>query len=213
MTFRICPYNLKIARLFQNMCELKPRMPLDRRAEQARLSRGISSYNSKEQLYRPRSELGGNIIQQFRRFGFDEEALAVASLSHIGSIFRKMQVAFWYGMDQAGYPNIVVKASRQPVKFTPDPFNLKLRDQEDLRFYFFFMPCRNLIRASGLVSRPGGLGGPILVALYNVAKDIAARQITYSVVDNNIKAMQIYFHLDFGRPTDFTLTDWVVEVI
>jgi hypothetical protein len=199
--FHLCPLDPRVEKLFERHPErLTRRIPI---AERARIARKELSISYAEALGLCQSKSFTANGSRFVLLGRPEQTdtrLTALVISHFGSILQGAFVAIGIRPDASGHPVVSIFATTEEKNLPRDFSSLDV-NPEDIMFTEF-----EVIRGGGrmwgrmIKSNQKGLGGRIMAARYNLARDLGLKTIRYEVAAENIQARQVFFHADFGKP-------------
>jgi hypothetical protein len=150
----------------------------------------------KRSLRRPTFSLGSNQIVVSP--GFPDENYLCQLISHLGSLFSGARLSFKpWSKGPSSY-----EVTFEAVDLSTQESLVKVSFNKTDKF-FTICPLRG--------GRPG-YAGRTLVALYNVAKEQKLQEIEFSVCPENLRALQFYFHMDFGRYLEDVPERWIITL-
>jgi len=215
MPFNVCQLSPAAARIFllAPSRQLKPRIPITERANQALRNRSISLEQAEAHCHLREFELNGNRFQIFPLGKYDNPELTALVVSYLGSCFKDKTVALYFSQDFANSTYVTLKVAPKDVKFSSSLYGPAGFVQELFVFKFDINPHYIKLDKIESYQRDQGCGGRALVALYNIARELVGiKTILFGVYDHNSAAKRFYFHMDFGKPTNSRATEWTVRV-
>ena len=199
--FHLCPLDPRVEKLFQRHPErLTHRITI---AERARIAReGLSiSYDEALGLCQSKSfTAGGNrFILLGRPEQLDTRLMALV-ISHFGSILQGAFVAIGISPQAIDHPVVSIFATRNEKNLPRDFSSLEVNPEDIMFTEFEVIRLQGKLWGRMIKSNQKGLGGRIMAARYNLARDLGLKTISYQVAAENIQARQVFFHADFGKP-------------
>ncbi len=154
--------------------------------------------------------IGTNQFSLSNKSNFLGADLFAKVISNFASIFENAFIYIWAEEDKYGVTFVTLRAES-----AGDKFNLRTPSSNSNkhllgRIEFKFDREDNQPIICDLRSPKGNHGGKMLVAMYNLAKELGMKTIAFRV--ENRKAKQFYSHMDFGRPTPGKPYWWEVIV-
>ena len=198
----MCPLATEIQTLFKNNPAglARKRIPIAERALRQRLNPAITSPMASPYFHNTNFALGTNQFEVTANRNVLTRDLFKLTVSHFGSVFDSSFVHMLLHNPFPGAGTFVIKAF-QPLN---SPKSVTLSDFSGKNpignIDFNFNTINQTLFLSDINSDTKGLGGRLLVSLYNFAVDLRASEINFSVWGDNMNARQFYFHMDFGRP-------------
>jgi len=133
-------------------------------------------------------------------------------ISHLVPIFENKNIDVLI-KDIEGYPPIFsIHAYGVGSMSDEERFSWDLGKYPSASLNFCVSSSDKRIHLNVLVSLYSGFGGKMITALYNIAKDLRFRKISFEANPKNKAACRFYFHMDFGRPVEEVLNQWEVDV-
>ncbi|MFH1541999.1 MAG: hypothetical protein ABIE84_02785 [bacterium] len=172
MTFHMQPTHplAQLAFFDQRGQLLRPRIPFSQRAAQVR------------QVLSSSEERNNNFSIDNRSACFSQQMLDIV-VAHLNSVLNDAEVSIKIIDLRTNEPKVMVRVNKNEAEL------------------FFLVPAHQAkVSLAKIYSGRRGLGGLLLVSLYNIAQDLGKAKIDFSVTANNYPAMRFYYHLDFGRP-------------
>jgi len=204
MSFHTCPFvdpYIRANPSIQKMPFVTTRTPLRVRAE--RLSAQRTHLPDDIDLHDKTTPLilGSNRVTIEAAQDGTSELLIAKTISHFLPVAQNMDISMWFKyVNTFGEPVNIVGICGYHPQVAKAAFKVSLVISHPDMF------------VSDLVSNMRDCGGTTLAAIYNFAKDLDIGFIRYEVASSNTAAKRFYFHMDFGRPLNRDLTDWVVGI-
>lgn len=199
--FHLCPFDPRVQKLFQRHPErLTRRIPIAERARMAREGLSIS-YTEALGLCQSKSFTAGG--SRFVLLGYPEKLdtrLTALVISHFGSILQGAFVAIGIRPDASGHPVVSIFATTEEKNLPRDFSSLDVNLEDIMFTEFEVIRDQEMMLGRMIKSNQKGLGGKIMAARYNLARDLGLKTISYQVAAENIRARQVFFHADFGKP-------------
>jgi len=187
------------------------RMPISERAAQAYKKAVLPNVDWK--LCRKDSfKIGTSTVRFLNESGNVEAHVIPTVISHLVPIFENKDIDVLI-KDIDKYPPIFsihayeVGSMSDEKHFSLDPDKYPLASLN-----FCVSGSDKRIYLNVIVSQCHGFGGKMVTALYNIAKDLRFRKISFEANPKNQAACRFYFHMDFGRPVKKILNQWEVDV-
>jgi len=196
MAFHLCPLDKRVGQFFCGFPErlLRRRIPLAERAAAQALGRSILPGEAHRFTGQTDFTLGSNEITVSPDF---PDAIYLEQLvSHLGSLFTRSRLSFtaWeksLNSIQVSFEAIDLSTGETLVKA-------------------IFNKTDKFLTLCHLRSGAPGYAGKTLTALCNIAREQKLQVIEFQVCPENIKALQFYFHMDFGHYLGEVPERWII---
>ncbi len=217
MGLHMCPLEPRVQKLFGSSTKKlsNRRIPIAERARLAYENRAISYDAALHYSEMERFLIGTNEFEIFNQSKFVDNRFIALAISHFGSVFKNTLIHI-LAEDKDDSPIMAVKAFRTDLIGRRNNFIIEYLKGAPLgTIEFRLFESRRGITMADFVSNVEGHGGKMLVALYNLAKDLEIKKMHFDVDVDDTNAAQFYFHMDFGRPKPWIralLDMWEVKI-
>jgi hypothetical protein len=214
MGFHISPFSEKAQTIFMfnRPGLLKPRIPIAERALQARENLAISFDTALECSDQVMFSIYHNTFEVLRDSEAADERTAALAVSHFGSIFVNSFIHMSMRKSTDSTYELIIKAFKDDVYVSPMISNYE-NDFETGKATLLIIPETKNVSLFDLATKEG-FGGQLVAAIYNFSQDLSMESITFDILLNNTKAMQFYYHTDFGEQVgrDESTEFWRLEI-